>query len=59
MKPYQKIHLIATYLVPHVLYQMTLAMIPATSLKEIDRNLRVSIKDVYHLRQSTANGLIY
>lgn len=58
LKPFQKVNLIATYQIPHFLYQMTLAMLPITYLKEVDQSLRVSIKDIYHLPQSTVNGLI-
>ena len=59
LKPPQKVHLISTYLVPHYLYQLVLAAPPVTYLRQLDQELRVVIKDIYHLPQSTANGLIY
>lgn len=59
LKPYQKVHLISTYLVPHYLYQLVLAAPPVTYLRQLDQELRVVIKDIYHLPQSTTNGLIY
>ncbi|GJQ68540.1 hypothetical protein Trydic_g14693, partial [Trypoxylus dichotomus] len=59
LKPYQKVNLISTYLVPHYLYQLVTAVPPMTLLRCLDQELRVVIKDIYHLPQSTANGLIY
>ncbi|GJQ68522.1 hypothetical protein Trydic_g17092 [Trypoxylus dichotomus] len=59
LKPYQKVNLISTYLVPHYLYQLVMAVPPMTLLRCLDQELRVVIKDIYHLPQSTANGLIY
>ncbi|XP_039303390.1 uncharacterized protein LOC120357295 [Solenopsis invicta] len=59
LKPPHKVHLISTYLVPHYLYQLVLAAPPVTYLRQLDQELRVVIKDIYHLQQSTANGLIY
>lgn len=59
LKPHQKVNLISTYLVPHYLYQMVLGITPITILRQLDQELRVVIKDIYHLPQSTANGLIY
>lgn len=59
LKPYQKVHLISTYLVPHYLYQLVLATPPVTYLRQLDQELRVAIKDIYHLPQATTNGLIY
>ena len=59
LKPPQKVHLISTYLVPHYLYQLVLAAPPVTYLRQLDQELRVVIRDLYHLPQSAANGLIY
>ncbi|XP_011686437.1 PREDICTED: uncharacterized protein LOC105449133 [Wasmannia auropunctata] len=59
LKPYQKVNLISTYLVSHYLYQLVLAVPPVTYLRQLDQELRVMIKDIYHLSQSTTNGLIY
>jgi len=59
LKPHQKVRLISAYLVPHYLYQLILAMPPATFLRKLDQELRVIVRDVYHLPQSTTNGLIY
>lgn len=59
LKPYQKVDLISTYLVPHYLYQLVVAVPPVTLLRCLDQELRVVIRDIYHLQQSTANGLIY
>jgi len=59
LKPHQKVHLISTYLISQYLYQLILAMPPATFLRKLDQELRVIVKDIYNLPQSTTNGLIY
>lgn len=59
LKPYQKVDLISTYLVPHYLYQLTTAVPNISQIRALDQELRVVIKDIYHLPQSTTNGLIY
>lgn len=59
LKPHQKVNLISTYLVPHYLYQLVLALPPVTLLRQLDQELRVVVKDIYHLPQSTADGFIY
>lgn len=59
LKPYQKVDLISTYLVPHYLFQLTTAVPNISQIRALDQELRVVIKDIYHLPQSTTNGLIY
>ena len=59
LKPHQKVDLISTYLVPHYLYQLVVATPPVTLLRELDQELRVAVKDIFHLPHSTTNGVIY
>ena len=59
LKPHQKVELITRFLVPHYLYQLVLASPSTLALRQLDQDLRVVIKQIYHLPQATANGLIY
>jgi hypothetical protein len=59
LKPHQKVDLISTYLVPHYLYQLVVATPTTTLLRELDQELRVVVKDIFHLPHSTTNGVIY
>jgi hypothetical protein len=58
LKPHQKAHLLTTYIIPHFLYTIILAMVPLTTMRKMDQDLRRVIKDIYHLPQCTANGLL-
>jgi hypothetical protein len=59
LKPHQKATLIATYLIPHYSYTITLAVAPTTLIRRMDQILRRTIKSIYHLPQCTAGGLLY
>jgi hypothetical protein len=58
LKPHQKTALISAYLVPHFLNRLSMAVPPISILRRLDQELRVLIKDIFHLPQSTANGLL-
>jgi hypothetical protein len=59
LKPNQKINLLQTYRVPHYLHQLVLATPAARVLKALDQVLRVAIRKILHLPQSTCNCIIY
>jgi hypothetical protein len=59
LKPHQKALLIMTYIIPHFLYTITLAMVPLTTVRKMDQDLRRVIRNIYHLPQCTANGLLH
>jgi hypothetical protein len=59
LKPHQKIQLISTYLVPHYIYPLVLGIAPVTRLREIDRDIRVAVKEILHLPLCVTDGFIY
>jgi hypothetical protein len=59
VKPHQKVELITTYLVPHYLYRLVLAVPPQKLIRQLDQELKAVIKSIYHLPQSTSDGLLY
>lgn len=59
LKPHQKVQLISTYLIPHYLYQLGMAVPSVTAIRQLDQAIRVVIKDIFHLAQSTTNSLLY
>lgn len=59
LKPHQKVELISTYLVPHYLYQLGMAAPAISEIRKLDQAVRVVIKDILHLPQSTTDCLIY
>jgi hypothetical protein len=59
LKPQQKAELVTSYIMPHYLYTMVLAMVPVTTARKMDQDLRRVIKSIYHLPQCTANGLLH
>ncbi|CAH2020299.1 unnamed protein product [Acanthoscelides obtectus] len=59
LKPHQKVDLISTYIVPHYLYQLSIAMPAMTQIKLMDQELRVVVKNILHLPQATTNALLY
>jgi hypothetical protein len=59
LKPHQKVELITTYLVPHYLYRLVLAVPPQKLIRQLDQELKAVIKSIYHLPQSTTDGVLY
>nr|QQA03726.1 R2 non-LTR retrotransposon [Rhyparobia maderae] len=59
LKPWQKHHLLITHLVPHYLPELVAAAPALTTLRELDQELRVVVKKIFHLPQSTADGMIH
>nr|CAI5866823.1 unnamed protein product [Callosobruchus analis] len=59
LKPHQKVDLISTYIVPHYLYQLAIAMPSLAQIKLMDQELRVVLKNILHLPQATTNALLY
>lgn len=59
LKPTEKLNLLQTYLVPHYLHQLVIAAPAVRVLKALDQELRVLIRNILHLLQSTCNGVIY
>jgi hypothetical protein len=59
LKPHQKAQLITTYIIPHYLHTLILEITPITTIRNIDQEIRRVIKNIYHLPQCTANGLLY
>jgi hypothetical protein len=46
LKPHQKALLITTYIIPHFLYTITLAMVLLTTVRKMDQDLRRVIKNI-------------
>ncbi|KXZ75867.1 hypothetical protein TcasGA2_TC034495 [Tribolium castaneum] len=59
LKPHQKLELISRYLVPHFLYKLVVTIPSITLIRQLDQELRVVVKQICHLPQSTADGMIY
>jgi hypothetical protein len=59
LKPHPKVELITTYLVPHYLYRLVLAVPPQKLIRQLGQELKAVIKSIYHLPQSTTDGLLY
>jgi ribosomal protein S15P/S13E len=59
LKPHQKANLISTYIIPHFLHLITLAVVPTTSIRRMDQGLRRAVRNIFHLPQCTADGLLY
>ena len=59
LKPHQKPQLITTFVVPHFLYTLVLVMVPMTTVRRMDQDLTRMVKNIFHLPQCTANGLLY
>jgi hypothetical protein len=59
LKPHQKANLISTYIIPHLLHSITLAVIPTTSIRRMDQGMRKAMKSIFHLPYCTADGLLY
>jgi hypothetical protein len=59
LKPYQKLHLLSTFINRHFLYVTTLAVLPITTIRNMDSLIRIHVKDLLHLPASTPNGLLY
>lgn len=59
LKPDQKLQLLRKYIIPHYLHQLVIAVPAISVLRGIDQELRVAVKEYFHLPMSTANGLIH
>ena len=59
LKPHQKAQLITVHMIPHITYNLVLAAVPATTVRKMDQELRRVVKNIFHLPQCTANGLLY
>jgi hypothetical protein len=59
LKPHQKAQLISAHIIPNVQYQLVLAVAPTATVRRMDSTLRRVVKNIFHLPQCTANGLIY
>lgn len=59
LKPYQKVNLITTYIVPHFIYSLLISPPSGSTLKLLDSEIRQQVKEILHLTASTANGFFY
>lgn len=59
LKPYQKIGLIQTFILPHFIYNLTINSPSKGTLKMLDSEIRQHIKDILHLPLSTSSGFFY
>ena len=59
LKPYQKVELIRTYLIPKIIYALVANPPPIGTLKELDHEIKQVIKSILKLHPSTADGIIY
>ncbi|KAG7196443.1 hypothetical protein KM043_018829, partial [Ampulex compressa] len=59
LKPHQKTQLLSAYLIPHYVYRLVLGVAPVTYIRALDRDLRVTIKEILHLPPSVSNGILY
>lgn len=59
LKPYKKIGLIQTFILPQFIYNLTINSPSKGTLKMIDSEIRQHIKDMLHLPISTSSGFFY
>lgn len=59
LKPYQKIGLIQTFILPHFIYSLTINAPSKGTLKMLDSEIRQHIKEILRLPISTTNGFFY
>jgi hypothetical protein len=59
LKPTQKITLLTTHTIPHYLYKLSIIVPTISLLRRLDLELCGAVKDILHLPQSIANGLLY
>jgi hypothetical protein len=59
LKPHQKAELFSVYMVPHYLFSMVLAIVPVAKIGRLDQLVCRVAKNIFHLPQWTANGLLY
>jgi len=59
LKPYQKIGLIQTFILPHFIYNLTINSPSKGTLKMLDSEIRQHVKDILHLPLSTSSGFFY
>ena len=59
LKPYQKLHLLTTYLLPRLNHRLVLGRITKGLLTLFDRLVRASLKKLLHLPNDTPDGFFY
>jgi hypothetical protein len=59
LKPMQKITLLTAHTLPNYLYKLSIIVPTISLLRKLDLELRLAVKDILHLPQSTARGLLY
>nr|CAD7591265.1 unnamed protein product [Timema genevievae] len=58
LKPYQKLKMLNTYIIPHYMYQLVVAMPSRNVLVDMTDTIRNCIKNVMHLPRSINDGII-
>nr|CAI5839599.1 unnamed protein product [Callosobruchus analis] len=59
VQQHHEVDLMSTYIVPHYLYQLAIAMTSIAQIKLMDQELRVVLQNILHLPQATTNALLY
>ena len=59
LKPWQKLEILETYLLPRYVYGLTASPPGQTTLRLLDRAIRNQVKDILHLASSTVTGFFY
>jgi hypothetical protein len=59
LKPHQKLSLICSHILPHILHKAVLATPTISTIHAMDQTIRNSVKPILHLPMSTPNGLLY
>jgi hypothetical protein len=59
LKPHQKNQLISTYIILHFLHTTVLVKEPVITACRLDQQLQRAMKNIFHLPQCMASGLLY
>ncbi|XP_044265128.1 uncharacterized protein LOC123011641 [Tribolium madens] len=59
LKLHQKIELLSGYLVPHYLFRILHGGAPTSTIRGLDDDFRVAVKEILYLPLSTVDGMIY
>jgi hypothetical protein len=58
LKPYQKIELLAKYLIPHHQFKIIHGITSVSKIREVDNELRSAVRTILHLPLSVVNSII-
>ncbi|CAD6208073.1 GSCOCG00012713001-RA-CDS, partial [Cotesia congregata] len=59
LKPWQKLDLLQTYIFPRFIYALSVNTPSRCTIRMLDRDIRVEVKEMLHLVPSTSTGFLY